>query len=57
MEIQKIDFGIYSVDKKENLFGNDTLSVEYFDFSKANLSEQHRIHAISAVASVCYQNP
>lgn len=57
MEIQKIDFGIYSVAKKENLFGSDTLSVEYFDFSKANLSEQHRIHAISAVASVCYQNP
>lgn len=57
MEIQKIDFGVYSVAKKENLFGSDTLSVEYFDFSKANLSEQHRIHAISAVASVCYQNP
>ena len=57
MEIQKIDFGIHSVAKKENLFGSDTLSVEYFDFSRANLSEQHRIHAISAVASVCYQNP
>ena len=46
-----------SVAKKENLFGSDTLSVEYFDFSKANLSGQHRIHAISAVASICYQNP
>ena len=55
--LETIDFGIYSVAKKENLFGSDTLSVEYFDFSKANLSEQHRIHAISAVASVCYQNP
>ena len=37
---------------------NDNIGfVEYYDFSKANLSETNRIGAISAVASICYQNP
>ena len=32
-------------------------TVELWDFSKANLSEQNRINAITNVASICYQNP
>lgn len=35
----------------------DTLEVEMYDFSKANLNEANRIKAITLVASVCYQNP
>jgi thymidylate synthase (FAD) len=31
--------------------------VESYDFSKANMSAESRIAAVSAVASVCYQNP
>ena len=37
-----------------NLFGSD---LDSFNFSKANLSEEHRIHAITLIASICYQNP
>lgn len=35
----------------------DTLEVEMYDFSQANLNEANRIKAITLVASVCYQNP
>ena len=45
------------INKKENIFGDDIAFVEQYDFSQANMSEKHRIHAISAVASICYQNP
>ena len=45
------------INKKENVFGDDIAFVEQYDFSTANMSEKHRIHAISAVASICYQNP
>ena len=31
--------------------------VELWDFSKANLSEESRINAITNIASICYQNP
>ncbi len=31
--------------------------VKSYDFSTANLSHEHRIAAISAIASVCYANP
>ena len=45
------------INKKENIFGDNIGFVEHYDFSQANMSEKHRIHAISAVASICYQNP
>ena len=35
----------------------ETLEVEMYDFSQANLNNENRIKAISLVASVCYQNP
>ena len=57
MEIQGLSFGVNPVNKKENIFGDDIGFVELYDFSQANMSEKHRIHAISAVASICYQNP
>ena len=41
----------------ENVFGDDIAYVKHFDFSRANLSNENRIAAITAVASVCYQNP
>ena len=44
------------INKKENIFGDDIAFVEQYDFSYANLSQEHRIHTISAVASICYQN-
>ena len=31
--------------------------VEHYDFSRANLSENHRKFYITKVASICYQNP
>ena len=57
MEIQGLSFGVNPVNKKENIFGDDIAFVEQYDFSTANMSEENRIHAISAVASICYQNP
>ena len=57
MEIQGLSFGVNPVNKKENIFGDNIGFVEHYDFSQANMSEKHRIHAISAVASICYQNP
>ena len=32
-------------------------TVEYYDFSQANSSLEARIHAVTSVASVCYQSP
>lgn len=45
------------INKKENIFGDNIAFVENWDFSKANLSNENRIHAITLIASVCYQNP
>ena len=45
------------INKKENIFGDDIAFVEQWDFSRANLSEENRIKAITTVASICYQNP
>ena len=41
----------------ENVFNDNIAYVKHFDFSRANLSNENRIGAITAVASVCYQNP
>ena len=45
------------INDKQNIFGDGIAFVEHYDFSTANLSKNHRIHAISVVASICYQNP
>ena len=57
MEIQGLSFGVNPIKKKENIFNDNIGFVEHYDFSTANLSQNHRIHAISAAASICYQNP
>ncbi len=31
--------------------------IEQYDFSKANISQESRVQAITTIASVCYQNP
>lgn len=41
----------------ENVFCDNIAYVKHFDFSRANLSNENRIAAISQIASVCYQNP
>lgn len=41
------------LDSVESKYG----TVELWDFSRANISEETRINAITNVASVCYQNP
>ena len=32
------------INKKENIFGDDIAFVEQYDFSKANMNEENRIH-------------
>lgn len=48
---------INKIDEVKNIFGDQIAYGELWDFSKANLSEEHRIHAITLIASICYQNP
>lgn len=45
------------INKKENILGDNIGYVENWDFSKANMSNENRIHAITLVASICYQSP
>ena len=45
------------INDKQNIFGDNIAFVEQYDFSTANTNEENRIHAITQVASICYQNP
>ena len=45
------------ISKRENIFNDGIAEVESWDFSRANLSQENRVNAITQVASVCYQNP
>ena len=45
------------INKKENILEDNIGYVEHWDFSKANMSNENRINAITLVASICYQNP
>lgn len=45
------------INKKENIFGDNIAFIEHWDFSTANMSDEHRLRAITQVASICYQNP
>ena len=45
------------VNEKLNIFNDNIGFVEQYDFSTANMSEENRILAVTAVASICYQNP
>lgn len=45
------------INKKENIFNDNIAYVENWDFSRANLNNENRIHAITLIASICYQNP
>ena len=55
--IANINFGLNPVLTKENLFGDNIAKIEAYDFSTANLSDEHRLHAITSIASICYNNP
>ena len=43
--------------KKENILGDNIGYIEYYDFSRSNMSNDERIKAVTKVASICYQNP
>lgn len=42
---------------KQNIFGDEIAYVESYDFSKANMSNESRLDAITLIASICYQSP
>lgn len=50
-------FGTTPVGVKENIFNDNLAYVKYFDFSRANLDNDSRIHAITSIASICYNQP
>ena len=57
LNLTKWSYKMELINKKENIFGDDIAFIEQYDFSKANMSEENRILAITQVASICYQNP
>ena len=48
---------VQTIHTRNNIFGDNIAFVHQYDFSKANLSEENRLNAITTVASICYQNP
>ena len=44
--IANINFGLNPVLTKENLFGDNIAKIEAYNFSTANLSDEHRLHAM-----------
>lgn len=48
---------IKKVNENKNLFGDGLAYIEEWDFSRANLSEESRLEAVTSVASICYQSP
>ena len=45
------------LETRENIFGDNIANLKHYDFSRANLSDENRILAITTVASICYQSP
>ena len=54
-QVIKINFALDAINKKENLYGDNIAKVEQYDFSRANMSDEARTHAISAIATICTQ--
>lgn len=53
--MQELTFGIEPINSKENIYGDNIAKVEQYDFSRANMNDESRTHAISAVATICTQ--
>lgn len=49
-----INFGIEPINSKLNLLDDNIGFVKQYDFSTANTDDLHRIHAVTSVATVCY---
>ena len=43
--------------ENNNVFGDGIAFIKEYDFSKANLSHQARLEAVTGVASICYASP
>jgi len=48
---------VKKVGEVPDIFGDGIAYVERWDFSKANMSHESRVNAITQIASVCYANP
>jgi len=48
---------ITKINEKQNIYGDNIAYVEQWDFSKANMSYENRVQAITRIASACYANP
>ena len=49
---------VFTIPTGHTNLNNDGIGyVESYDFSRANMSQESRIAAITTIASVCYQNP
>lgn len=51
------NFGQAPVKKKLNILNDDIAFVEQYDFSRANMSIENRIHAITSIATICTAQP
>lgn len=52
-----MELSVNKINDKQNIFGDNIAFIEQWNFSKANLSQENRILAITQVASICYQSP
>lgn len=57
MEKSELSFGLNPIDVLEDLFGDGIAFIKQYDFSRANYDIAHRLHAVTSVASICYNNP
>lgn len=52
-----VNFGQVPVKEKLNILGDDIGFVKQYDFSRANMSIENRIHAITSIATICTAQP
>lgn len=48
---------VFKTGEVQNIFGDGKAFVEHWDFSRANMTQENRINAITQVASICYKSP
>ena len=51
------NFGIEPVGIRDNIFNDNIAYINQFDFSRANIDNNSRVHAITSIASICFENP
>lgn len=57
MKKEELNFGLKPIWEFDDMFSDGIAGIKQYDFSTANYDDNHRLHAVTSVASVCYNNP